>query len=160
MKIVTSKIETQTKWRFKCLLCLCLQLFRALSWRTMTVILMNFHSTLNICRLCCSTWMHISWWVLMGFIQGYSENWSYHHNNSLNCFSTVLAIWKGSYWLKAGKCCLSFQEGQERRPLITDLSDSPQCLVKLWRRLLWDLCERQRKKFVTANMGSQGESSV
>ena len=42
----------------------------ALSWRTRTVGTINSQPTLNMCGICCSTWIPTSPWVWMGFIPG------------------------------------------------------------------------------------------
>lgn len=43
----------------------------ALSWSTMTVGMINSQSTLYSCGICCSSWIPVSVWDLMGFIQEY-----------------------------------------------------------------------------------------
>lgn len=83
---------------------------RALSWRTVT---MNSQTLLNLCRICCSTWMRINLWHPMGFRPGFSKTGWCHHKTSLNYFSAVLRIWGVPSQLAAGKCP-SFEEGQER----------------------------------------------
>lgn len=82
---------------------------RIFSWRTMTAVVINSQPTLNLCKICYATWMHIrhrTWWHSNQDTQSWLvSSWD-------NYLSKVLGIWKGTRWLEAGKTCSNFQEGQ------------------------------------------------
>ena len=82
----------------------------------------------KLCGIFCSTWIHTSCQEPMSF----QRAGRYHYKVSLNYYSMVLVIWRDSHWLEVGKSS-HFQEGQE------SLSALLQCLVKLWRKLCWEL---------------------
>lgn len=47
----------------------------ALTYRTVTAMMINSQTTLNLCKICCSTCVHRSPWDLVEFISGCSESW-------------------------------------------------------------------------------------
>lgn len=65
---------------------------------------------------CCSSWTHVSLWSLMRFILGYRKSWLISLWDLSSLFFRGLGDWRGSNWLKAGKCCPVFKKGKKEDP--------------------------------------------
>ena len=126
----------------------------------------QFPANLNSCGICCFIWMHISPWRFIHWDSSQSTwraSWC-HCENCLNYFSMILGIWRDSRWLEADKHCSNSQDSARKKTLvITGLSVSLQCLVKLWRKLCWEFMKntwRTMRSLVTAYAGSWGEGPI
>lgn len=78
-------------------------------------------------------------WGPLGFIPGYCKSWLMLLQHISPYFWKVLIVHRSSSWLKSGK---SSWRVRRKTLVITGLSASLQCLVKLGRRLFcqsWDL---------------------
>lgn len=111
---------------------------RALSWRTVTMEMTDSQPTLNLYGISCSTRMHTSVWGPMGLIPGCSKSWHYQTflNYSFNNFEDV----ERSQLNKSWETLFQFSGKARKKTLvITGLSVTFQCLVKLGRKLCWEL---------------------
>lgn len=72
MKMVTSKTGIETSQR--CSMHYNEGGLSTLSWRTVTVTMINSQLILKLCRMCCSSWISLNLWGLMGFIRESSKS--------------------------------------------------------------------------------------
>lgn len=141
MGMVTSPAGTQARQRYLMLFLLwsltmmmCFRGPRALSWSSMAVRMINFHSNLNLCGICCSSLMVCgAWWAS-------SKSWlislwdlSQWFLNSLGNLERfqLSGSWQTLFWFSRRTSWVSLET--------KGLSVSLQWLVKLWRRLFWDV---------------------
>jgi len=75
---------------------------RALSWKSVTAVMISSQLALNLCGIYCPSWMNIRLRNPVEFIPGFSKSWLMSVWN-FNCVSIVFGIWRGPKWLKACK---------------------------------------------------------
>jgi len=105
-----------------------------------TEAMINFQLTLNLSKTYCSSWMHVSLGGPIGFIPEYRKSWLMLLLKLSPLFFNGLGILERSQSTGSWQMLAQFSRRVRRKTLvITGLSVSLQCLVKLWRGLFWGL---------------------
>lgn len=138
----------------------------------MTVITKNSQPNLNLCSICCSSWLQVYWAWWHSSQSTYRVGWC-HCKTFLNYFwinkqkkkakNTPQHFWvceEVSINWKLANIVPDFKKGKKEDP---GLSVSLQSLVKSWRKLFRELLKntwKTMRSLVTAKTGSRGEGAA
>lgn len=140
----------------------------AQSWRSMAGRMINSQLTLNLCGICCSTWMdpHVSMRLQMGFIQEYSRAGWCHCEASLNYFWIIPQSWVSEeFWAdwKLAKVVSMFKKDDPGNYKPVSLTPVPGKIMKIILGVLknvWMKHLNDTAAIVTATTASWEESPV